>query len=149
MTDALSGASARALAEAPQVGPSPAASPDTPSDPGKIVPDAERRYEAIGAEVAIYRDALESAPPIGKVVRGEQVAYLDSIDRRIWIRNRLVFDGGHWIKVRAKDGTQGWLPAAMLRERHTPGATRRSYASPTSGSGRVAAFTSPQAGSDR
>jgi SH3-like domain-containing protein len=30
--------------------------------------------------------------------------------------NAVVFDGGRWIKVRAADGTEGWVPAATVRE---------------------------------
>jgi SH3-like domain-containing protein len=26
-----------------------------------------------------------------------------------------VFDGGHWVKVRAADGTEGWVPAVTVR----------------------------------
>ena len=68
------------------------------------------------AESTIYKDALTTALPVGKVVHRARVTYLDSIDRRIRILNRLVFDGGHWIKIRTKDGTEGWLPASTLRE---------------------------------
>ena len=31
---------------------------------------------------------------------GQQVSYIDAIDRRLRIFNTLVFDGGHWVKVR-------------------------------------------------
>jgi hypothetical protein len=27
-----------------------------------------------------------------------------------------VFDGGYWVKVRASDGTEGWIPADNVRE---------------------------------
>jgi hypothetical protein len=32
------------------------------------------------------------------------------------VLNTLVFDGGHWVKIRAADGTMGWLPAEAVRE---------------------------------
>ena len=48
--------------------------------------------------------------------RGQQVRYVDSIDRRLRILNLLVFDGGHWVKVRLADGTEGWVPAETVRE---------------------------------
>jgi hypothetical protein len=41
---------------------------------------------------------------------------VDSIDRRLRILNLLVFDGGYWVKVRASDGTEGWIPADNVRE---------------------------------
>jgi hypothetical protein len=44
------------------------------------------------------------------------VNYVDSIDRRLMILNLLVFDGGHWVKIRASDGTVGWVPADAVRE---------------------------------
>ncbi len=78
------------------------------------VPDP--RLEVVAAETSVHRDALANASAVGKVRRGEQVTYLDSIDRRLWILNTLVFDGGHWIKVRAADGTEGWVPASAVRE---------------------------------
>ncbi len=74
------------------------------------------RLEVVIEESLLYRDALTNATPIGKVVRGQQVTKMDSIDRRLHIFNLLVFDGGHWVKVRAVDGTEGWLPAATVRE---------------------------------
>ena len=47
---------------------------------------------------------------------GQQVRYVDSIDRRLRILNVLVFDGGYWIKVRVANGTEGWVPAGHVRE---------------------------------
>ena len=67
-------------------------------------------------ESALYRDAYAAAARVGSVVRGELLIYVDYIDRRVRILNALVFDGGHWIKVRASDGQEGWLPANALRE---------------------------------
>ncbi len=63
----------------------------------------------------MYRDALQSSAQVGHLSAGQQVSYIDSIDRRLWILNRLVFDGGHWVKVRATDGTEGWVPADTVR----------------------------------
>jgi hypothetical protein len=74
-----------------------------------------RMYEVLG-ESALYRDALFSSSRVGHVVAGQQVRYVDSIDRRLRILNLLVFDGGNWIKVRVADGTEGWIPADTLRE---------------------------------
>lgn len=73
------------------------------------------RLEVVG-EGALYRDALFGSSQIGTVPRGQQVIYVDSIDRRLRILNRLVFDGGHWVKVRLTDGTEGWIPAESVRE---------------------------------
>jgi hypothetical protein len=76
---------------------------------------AGRTYEIVG-ESLLYRDALFSSSRVGRVATGQQVKYVDSIDRRLRILNLLVFDGGHWIKVRLPDGTEGWVPADHLRE---------------------------------
>jgi hypothetical protein len=64
----------------------------------------------------LYRDALFSSSHVGQVATGQHVRYVDSIDRRLRILNLLVFDGGYWIKVRLTDGTEGWVPAATVRE---------------------------------
>jgi hypothetical protein len=74
-----------------------------------------RMLEIVGAS-ALYRDALSSSSQVGHVAVGQQVRYVDSIDRRLRILNLLVFDGGYWIKVRAADGTEGWVPADHVRE---------------------------------
>jgi hypothetical protein len=76
---------------------------------------SSRVLEVIGAGT-LYRDALSSSSQVGRVAAGQQVRYVDSIDRRLRILNLLVFDGGHWIKVRAADGTEGWVPADNVRE---------------------------------
>jgi Bacterial SH3 domain len=76
---------------------------------------ASRTYEVVGESV-IYRDALFSSSKIGRVAAGQQVRYVDSIDRRLRILNLLVFDGGHWVKIRLSDGTEGWVPADTVRE---------------------------------
>jgi hypothetical protein len=78
-------------------------------------PAGSRVLEVIGTS-ALYRDALSSSSQVGRVSAGQQVRYVDSIDRRLRILNLLVFDGGHWVKVRAADGTEGWLPADNVRE---------------------------------
>jgi hypothetical protein len=70
----------------------------------------------IAVEGAMYRDALFSSSRVGRVVSGQQVRYVDSIDRRLRILNLLVFDGGHWVKIRLSDGTEGWVPADTVRE---------------------------------
>jgi hypothetical protein len=76
---------------------------------------ANRVYEVVG-ESALYRDALFSSSRVGRVAAGQQVRYVDSIDRRLRILNLLVFDGGHWVKIRLSDGTEGWVPADTVRE---------------------------------
>jgi SH3 domain-containing protein len=76
---------------------------------------ASRTYEVVG-ESALYRDALFSSSRVGRVAAGTQVTYVDSIDRRLRILNLLVFDGGHWVKIRLSDGTEGWVPADTVRE---------------------------------
>lgn len=79
-------------------------------------PSAESRIlEVIGAS-ALHRDALSTSSQVGRVAAGQQVRYVDSIDRRLRILNLLVFDGGHWIKVRVADGTEGWVLADNVRE---------------------------------
>jgi hypothetical protein len=65
---------------------------------------------------SLLRDALTNASEIGRVLRGQTVVKVDAIDRRLTIFNRLIFDGGHWIKVRIGDGTEGWVPATSVRE---------------------------------
>jgi len=70
----------------------------------------------VAGESPLYRDAFATASRIGRVIRGDQVTYLDSIDRRLRILNALIFDGGHWIKVRSADGAEGWVPADIVRE---------------------------------
>jgi hypothetical protein len=64
----------------------------------------------------LHRYALANASAIGRVVRGQTVIQVDVIDRRLHIFNRLILDGGHWIKVRIGDGTEGWVPATSVRE---------------------------------
>jgi len=76
---------------------------------------SSRVLEVVGSGV-LYRDALFSSSQVGQVAVGQQVRYVDSIDRRLRILNLLVFDGGYWIKVRLTDGTEGWVPAATVRE---------------------------------
>lgn len=74
-----------------------------------------RVLEVLGSSV-VYRDALTSSSHVGEVAAGQQVRYVDSIDRRLRILNLLVFDGGYWIKVRLPSGTEGWVPADTVRE---------------------------------
>jgi len=75
----------------------------------------EKRVEVVAGESPLYRDAYSTARQVGRVTQGEQLVYLDFIDRRLRIMNTLVFNGGYWIKVRATDGTEGWLPGTAVR----------------------------------
>jgi hypothetical protein len=85
-------------------------------DDGATRPATRPRLEVVVAESSLHRDALSGTPTVGRVVRGEQLTYVDAIDRRLWIFNTLIFDGGHWIKVRAANGAEGWVPATTVRE---------------------------------
>jgi hypothetical protein len=76
---------------------------------------SSRRLEVLGG-TPLYREALAGSAQVGHVARGQHVTYVDSIDRRLHILNRLIFDGGHWVKVRLLDGTEGWLPADRVRD---------------------------------
>jgi hypothetical protein len=78
-------------------------------------PSTGRTFEVVG-ESMLYRDALFGSSRVGHVLAGQQVTYVDSIDRRLRILNLLVFDGGHWVKIRLADGTEGWVPANTVRE---------------------------------
>lgn len=95
-------------APAPRLTPAAVVQPSVPG-PGP------RRLEVVG-ETPLYRDAVSGSARIGHVARGQQVMYLDSIDRRLRILNHLLFDGGTWVKVRLADGTEGWIPAHSVRE---------------------------------
>ena len=75
----------------------------------------EKHLEVVTGESPLYRDAYSTARQVGRVTQGEQLVYLDFIDRRLRIMNTLVFNGGYWIKVRATDGTEGWLPGTAVR----------------------------------
>ena len=87
----------------------------TPGD-GVARPATRPPLEVVVTETTLHRDALSGAPMVGRVVKGELVTYVDAIDWRLRVFNTLIFDGGYWIKVRAADGTEGWLPAASVRE---------------------------------
>jgi hypothetical protein len=99
--------------------PSPRAGTSAPGGPVDATgerPAPGARLEVVSPNGTLHREALAAAASVGRVERGEQVTYIDSIDRRLRIFNALIFDGGYWIKVRAGNGTEGWLPAASVRE---------------------------------
>jgi hypothetical protein len=107
-----------ALFQPPAAPPPPARAVATRTEPASatVAVTAPRRpIRLVIVETQLYRDAV-AAGAVGRVSRGERVIYLDSIDRRLRIFNSVVFDGGYWIKVRASNGTEGWVPAATLRE---------------------------------
>jgi len=74
------------------------------------------QLEVIADDAPLRRDAIAAADPVGRVSRGQRVTHVDTIDRRLRMFNVLLFDGGHWVRVRAADGSEGWLPAGMVRE---------------------------------
>jgi hypothetical protein len=74
------------------------------------------QLEVIADDAPLRRDAIAAADPVGRVSRGQRVTYVDTIDRRLRMFNVLLFDGGHWVRVRAADGSEGWLPAGTVRE---------------------------------
>ena len=74
------------------------------------------QLEVIADDTPLRRDAIAAADPVGRVSRGQRVTYVDTVDRRLRMFNVLLFDGGHWVRVRAVDGTEGWLPAWTVRE---------------------------------
>jgi hypothetical protein len=80
-----------------------------------VAPAPGVRLEVVEA-TPLYRDAISNASQVGRVSAGQRVTWLDSIDRRLRILNRLVFDGGHWVKVRVAEGVEGWIPAVSVRE---------------------------------
>lgn len=74
------------------------------------------QLEVIADDAPLRRDAIAAADPVGRVSRGQRVTYVDTIDRRLRMFSVLLFDGGHWVRVRAADGSEGWLPAGTVRE---------------------------------
>jgi len=86
-----------------------------PPRAARLAPGA-RRFEVVATATALSRDAVAVAASVGRLIKGELVIYLDSIDRRLRILNALVFDGGYWIKVQTATGAEGWVPASTLRE---------------------------------
>jgi hypothetical protein len=115
----LGAASARLAAAVPSKtetrGTTGAPSEKGPTPQGRV-PGPGAPLEVVADETTLRRDAFGAGLAVGKVARGERVTYVDSIDRRLRILNVLVFDGGHWIRVRAANGTEGWLPADAIRE---------------------------------
>src|SRR5262249_41382861 len=83
-----------------------------PADEGPL---PGQRLEGVVGESPVLRDAYATAGRVGWVEQGEQLVCVDFIDRRLRVLNTLVFDGGYWIKVRATDGTEGWVPGRTIR----------------------------------
>ena len=76
---------------------------------GKIKLDTDRFIlRDLGYSFRLSKKSTES-------LINERSATQDFIDRRLRIMNTLVFNGGYWIKVRATDGTEGWLPGTAVR----------------------------------
>jgi len=71
----------------------------------------------VAPEASVHRDALTRADVLGTVRKGERVAYLDAIDRRLRLPvfDR-VLDWGYWIKVKTPTGLEGWVQADALEE---------------------------------
>jgi hypothetical protein len=76
------------------------------------------RFEVAATDSPLRRDAFGRAPIVGHAVPGEKLTFVDFIDRRLRVLGHVVFDGGHWRKVRGQRGEVGWLPAAEIRESH-------------------------------
>jgi hypothetical protein len=74
------------------------------------------RFKVAATDSPLRRDAFGRAPIVGHVVPGEKLTFVDFIDRRLRVLGHVVFDGGHWRKVRGQRGDLGWLPAAEVRE---------------------------------
>jgi hypothetical protein len=73
-------------------------------------------FEVAVSVSPLRRDAFGRAPIVGQIAPGEKLTFLDFIDRRLRVLGRVVFDGGHWLKVRGQRDDVGWLPAAAVRE---------------------------------
>lgn len=88
-----------------------------PRSNGAVSASSVQRLRVVAPTATLRRDAYGRAEVLGTVRRGEQVAYLDSIDRRLqlpWFNT--VLDWGYWIKVKAPDGLEGWVQADALEE---------------------------------
>ncbi len=88
-----------------------------PRGNGAVAAPGVHRLRVVAPTATLRRDAYSRAEVLGTVRRGEQVAYLDSIDRRLqlpWFNT--VLDWGYWIKVKAPDGLEGWVQADALEE---------------------------------
>jgi hypothetical protein len=107
-----------AVASYQGVSPGPRPVVATATVPEARPPISERplRLLQVVGETPLYRDAVSGSARIGYLAPGQHVTYLDSIDRRLRILNHLLFDGGHWVKVRLADGVEGWIPANSVRE---------------------------------
>lgn len=75
------------------------------------------RLRVVAPQATVHRDAFTRADVLGTVRRGEQLAYLDAIDRRLRLPlSDQVLDWGHWIKVKTATGLEGWVQADALEE---------------------------------
>lgn len=86
-----------------------------PPGNGKTTGAAGQRFRVVVPEAPVHRNAVTRSEVLGKVRRGDEVAYLDAIDRRLWLPwFDTVLDWGHWIKVRTPTGLVGWVEADAL-----------------------------------
>lgn len=86
-----------------------------PRSNGAVSASSVHRLRVVALTATLRRDAYGRAEVLGTVRRGEQVTYLDSIDRRLllpWFNT--VLDGGYWIKVKTPNGLEGWVQADAL-----------------------------------
>lgn len=86
-----------------------------PRSNGAVSASSVHRLRVVAPTATLRRDAYGRAEVLGTVRRGEQVTYLDSIDRRLrlpWFNT--VLDGGYWIKVKTPNGLEGWVQADAL-----------------------------------
>ena len=88
---------------------------------GRIRPSfGSCQVETVASDSPLRRDATGWSSVVGHVTPGERLTVLDRIDRRLQIFGRVVYDGGHWLKVQGARGNVGWVPAGEVRELSGP-----------------------------